>query len=78
MVGILGDLVVDTKVSAAGCGCLHHIPALLLPNFGLFLSTCYPCIWGFCFSSGILVTNVFLAPCTSGKFIPAAFACEHV
>ena len=67
MVGILGNLLVDTKVSATSCGCLCCIPSLPLPNFGLFLFTCFPCFWGYCFSSGILVTNFLLALCTFGK-----------
>ena len=70
---MFGDLLVDTKVSATGYGYLCCILALPLPNFGLLLSTCLSCIWGFCFSIGECIDIVFLAPCTSGNFTPATF-----
>ena len=78
MVGMFGDLLVDTEVSTTGCSCLCCIPALPLPNFGLSLSTCLFCIWGFCFSMGECVNIDFLVPCTLGNFTPAAIVCDHV
>ena len=78
MVGILVDLLAAAIGAETSWCFLHLIPALALPNFGLILTTCLACIWGFCLSSNTLEFNVFFAPCTSCNVIPVTFVCDHI
>ena len=78
MVGILGNLLTAAVQAVTGLGFLCLIPALPLPNFGLILTTCLACIWGFCLSGNTLVFNVFFVLCTSGNVIPVAFGSDCV